>query len=85
MTGVLPTADEPVGRRATPPAGGSVAPYLRGRERIEMAITAGDDPRAARLDELPVRPVHRKLVALVGLGLFFDLYELFLAGPSPAC
>ncbi|WP_245716662.1 hypothetical protein [Nocardia mikamii] len=50
-----------------------------------MAITAGDDPRAARLDELPVRPVHRKLVALVGLGLFFDLYELFLAGPSPAC
>ncbi|MDR7171100.1 putative MFS transporter [Nocardia kruczakiae] len=45
-----------------------------------MAITAGDDPRAARLDELPVRPVHRKLVALVGLGLFFDLYELFLAG-----
>ncbi|MBF4995740.1 MFS transporter [Nocardia sp. BSTN01] len=45
-----------------------------------MAITAGDDPRAARLGELPVRPVHRKLVALVGLGLFFDLYELFLAG-----
>ncbi len=33
-----------------------------------------------RLDELPVRPIHRKLVALVGMGLFFDLYELFLAG-----
>lgn len=33
-----------------------------------------------RLDELPVRPIHRKLVALVGAGLFFDLYELFLAG-----
>ncbi|RJO69488.1 MFS transporter [Nocardia panacis] len=33
-----------------------------------------------RLDELPVRPIHRKLVVLVGFGLFFDLYELFLAG-----
>ncbi|WP_227996250.1 MFS transporter [Nocardia australiensis] len=33
-----------------------------------------------RLDELPVRPIHRKLVVLVGIGLFFDLYELFLAG-----
>lgn len=45
-----------------------------------MAVTADDEPRAARLDELPIRPVHRKLVALVGMGLFFDLYELFLAG-----
>ncbi len=42
-----------------------------------MAVTADGGPR---LDELPVRPVHRKLVALVGMGLFFDLYELFLAG-----
>ncbi|WP_227984280.1 MFS transporter [Nocardia spumae] len=45
-----------------------------------MAITADDGPDAARLDELPIRPVHRTLVALVGMGLFFDLYELFLAG-----
>ncbi|MFJ9366534.1 MFS transporter [Nocardia sp. NPDC101769] len=34
----------------------------------------------ARPDELPLGPVHYKLVALVGMGLFFDLYELFLAG-----
>ncbi|MVU76331.1 MFS transporter [Nocardia sp. ET3-3] len=33
-----------------------------------------------RLDEQPLGPVHYKLVALVGMGLFFDLYELFLAG-----
>ncbi|AHH15757.1 major facilitator superfamily transporter [Nocardia nova SH22a] len=45
-----------------------------------MAVTADDGTRPARLDELPIRPVHRKLVALVGMGLFFDLYELFLAG-----
>ncbi|MBF6327509.1 MFS transporter [Nocardia transvalensis] len=45
-----------------------------------MTTTVDDGPNALRLDELPVRPVHRKLVALVGMGLFFDLYELFLAG-----
>ncbi|MEV5649090.1 MFS transporter [Nocardia sp. NPDC052254] len=45
-----------------------------------MAVTPDDGTRPVRLDELPVRPVHRKLVALVGMGLFFDLYELFLAG-----
>jgi putative MFS transporter len=39
-----------------------------------------DHEGALRLDELPVRPIHRRLVALVGMGLFFDLYELFLAG-----
>ncbi|PXX69090.1 putative MFS transporter [Nocardia tenerifensis] len=44
-------------------------------------ITTSDVGRdGLRLDELPVRPIHRKLVALVGAGLFFDLYELFLAG-----
>ncbi|MBB5912831.1 putative MFS transporter [Nocardia transvalensis] len=42
--------------------------------------TAVDREDGPRLDELPVRPIHRKLVALVGMGLFFDLYELFLAG-----
>lgn len=43
--------------------------------------TASDVGREwLRLDELPVRPIHRKLVVLVGAGLFFDLYELFLAG-----
>lgn len=44
-----------------------------------MAASA-DHEDAARLDRLPVRPIHRGLVALVGMGLFFDLYELFLAG-----
>ncbi|QBS40943.1 MFS transporter [Nocardia sp. CS682] len=44
-------------------------------------ITTSDVGRERlRLDELPVRPIHRKLVLLVGAGLFFDLYELFLAG-----
>lgn len=44
---------------------------------MATSVERGDD---LRLDELPIRPIHRKLVALVGAGLFFDLYELFLAG-----
>ena len=33
-----------------------------------------------RLDCLPVGPVHRKVVVAIGLGLFFEVYEIFLSG-----
>ncbi|QIS13793.1 MFS transporter [Nocardia arthritidis] len=45
-----------------------------------MATSVDHGSKGLRLDELPIRPIHRKLVVLVGFGLFFDLYELFLAG-----
>lgn len=35
---------------------------------------------AARLDRLPVTRTHRLAVVVVGIGLFFDIYEIFLAG-----
>lgn len=35
---------------------------------------------AARLDRLPVTRWHRVLALLVGVGSFFDLYEVFLGG-----
>jgi putative MFS transporter len=35
---------------------------------------------AARMDRLPVTPLHRRAVVVIGLGQFFDLYEIFLAG-----
>lgn len=35
---------------------------------------------AARLDRLPVTRRHRSLVITVGMGLFFDMYEIFMAG-----
>ncbi|HEX3814506.1 MAG TPA: MFS transporter [Mycobacteriales bacterium] len=35
---------------------------------------------ASRLDRLPICSWHRKLVILVGIGTFFDLYEVFLGG-----
>ncbi|MFJ4655025.1 MFS transporter [Nocardia sp. NPDC088792] len=41
----------------------------------------GTGPAAAiPLHEQPLGRTHYRLVALVGMGLFFDLYELFLAG-----
>lgn len=32
-----------------------------------------------RLDRLPVGRVHRKIVVAIGLGLFFEVYEIFLS------
>lgn len=32
-----------------------------------------------RLDNLPIGPVHRKVVVAIGLGLFFEVYEIFLS------
>lgn len=31
------------------------------------------------LDHLPVGPMHRKVVVAIGLGLFFEIYEIFLS------
>ncbi|MFT4202225.1 MFS transporter [Gordonia sp. (in: high G+C Gram-positive bacteria)] len=42
------------------------------------AVTAGSI--AARMDRLPITATHRRVTAIIGLGLFFDLYEVFLAG-----
>ncbi|WP_078917045.1 MFS transporter [Streptomyces sp. NRRL S-813] len=39
-----------------------------------------DNTVAARLDRLPVTRIHLMAVLVVGLGMFFDLYEVFLAG-----
>ncbi|WP_345467034.1 MFS transporter [Actinoallomurus oryzae] len=39
---------------------------------------------AARLNRLPIGRVHRLAVIFVGLGLFFDTYEVFLAGTLSA-
>jgi putative MFS transporter len=35
---------------------------------------------AARLDRLPPFSTHRRLVLVIGLGTFFDLYDIFLGG-----
>ncbi|HEX3742805.1 MAG TPA: MFS transporter [Bryobacteraceae bacterium] len=35
---------------------------------------------SSQLDSLPVSRAHRRAVRLVGIGLFFDLFDVFLAG-----
>jgi MFS transporter, putative metabolite:H+ symporter len=35
---------------------------------------------AARLDRLPITRLHKKATALIGTGIFFDLFDIFLAG-----
>jgi putative MFS transporter len=35
---------------------------------------------AARMDRLPITRTHRTATVAIGFGLFFDIYEIFLAG-----
>jgi MFS transporter, putative metabolite:H+ symporter len=35
---------------------------------------------AARLDRLPILPFHRRMLGLVGAGMFFDSFDIYLAG-----
>lgn len=40
----------------------------------------GGQRAAARLDRLPASRWHRRITLVVGIGAFFDLYEIFLGG-----
>src|SRR6185437_15737208 len=46
--------------------------------------SGGGNSVAARLNRLPVTRAHRIAVVIVGIGMFFDLYEVFLAGTLSA-
>ncbi len=35
---------------------------------------------SSRMNEMPVSALHRKITVLIGIGLFFDIYDIFLAG-----
>ncbi|MFF3165709.1 MFS transporter [Streptomyces sp. NPDC003273] len=37
-------------------------------------------PIGARLDRMPITPLHRRLTAVIGIGLFFDTFENNLSG-----
>lgn len=39
---------------------------------------------AARLSRLPITRTHRRAIVAVGIGLFFDIYEIFVAGTIAA-
>jgi MFS transporter, putative metabolite:H+ symporter len=46
-----------------------------GRESMTTSVNAG-----ARLDRLPISPFHYRIFWLVGAGMFFDGYDLYVAG-----
>ena len=38
------------------------------------------DTVAGQLDRLPILPFHRRLLWLIGAGMFFDSFDIYLAG-----
>ena len=45
------------------------------------ALSTSSGPTvAARMNRLPITALHRRATIAIGLGLFFDIYEVFLAG-----
>jgi MFS transporter, putative metabolite:H+ symporter len=47
---------------------------LEGRSELVVTVNAG-----ARLDRLPVSAFHRRVLILIGIGMFFDGYDLYVA------
>ncbi|HEX4202636.1 MAG TPA: MFS transporter [Ktedonobacteraceae bacterium] len=45
-----------------------------------MEVSKKQATIAARLDRLPLFSLHRKLATVLGLGTFFDLFDIFLGG-----
>lgn len=46
---------------------------------IEVAAPATHSDIGSQLDALPVGRVHRRIVVAIGLGLFFEVYEIFVS------
>jgi len=49
-------------------------PPLAGRNDLRVTVNAG-----ARLDRLPVSAFHRRILMLIGIGMFFDGYDVYVA------
>src|SRR5579885_3604180 len=45
-----------------------------------MTTTGSQITVASRIDRLPLSSIHRKLSFVLGIGTFFDLYDIFLGG-----
>ncbi len=43
-------------------------------------MTGAERQIAARLDRLPILPFHRRILGLIGAGMFFDSFDIYLAG-----
>src|SRR5689334_3543818 len=49
-------------------------------EVLLMATTESRITVASRIDRLPLSSIHRRLTFVLGVGTFFDLYDIFLGG-----
>lgn len=47
-------------------------------------MTATANAVGEQLDRMPVGTVHRKVIVAIGLGLFFEMYEIFLSSTMSA-
>ena len=47
---------------------------------LAAMMTEAERGIAARLDRLPILPFHRRLLGLIGAGMFFDSFDIYLAG-----
>jgi MFS transporter, putative metabolite:H+ symporter len=45
-----------------------------------MAVTSAQATIASRIDRVPLFSLHRKLIFVVGIGTFFDLFDVALGG-----
>jgi putative MFS transporter len=45
-----------------------------------MAVTSAQATIAARIERVPLFSLHRKLIFVVGIGTFFDLFDIALGG-----
>jgi putative MFS transporter len=71
--------DEEAGQAFRPAITGGSALATHGGPQGPHDIRAAS-PIAARLDRLPITRAHRAIVAIAGIGTFFDLFDIFLAG-----
>ena len=55
-------------------------PETRGTQRLPESRPLMTGDVAERIDRLPVTPTQRRATIAVGLGLFFEFYEVFLTG-----
>jgi MFS transporter, putative metabolite:H+ symporter len=64
---------------ALPELGGDPMLAAKGRSKIiRGASMAGNVNAGARLDRLPISPFHKRIFWLVGAGMFFDGYDLYV-------
>ncbi len=57
----------------------------RGTALIDMETNRRDDDAdisksGGRLDRLPIEPFHYRIMTLIGIGMFFDGFDIYIAG-----